>query len=81
MEFKIRGIFMDKICGNGLTKREIEVLKLLVKGYSNYIIAKKLCVNECTVKAHIRHIFEKMNVQNRVQIAVKAIKENIVQIF
>ena len=66
---------MEMIYEYELTKSEQEVLKLLTNGFSNQRIASELCVNECTVKAHVGHILKKMNVENRVQAAVKAIKK------
>ena len=63
---------------NELTEREFEVLKFMIDGLSNIEIAQKTFVCECTIKAHVSHIFEKMKVQNRIQAVVKAIRENIV---
>jgi len=61
-----------------LTERELEVLKLLVKGKSNTEIAKDLIVSVHTAKAHVCSILQKLCVDDRVQAAVKAIKENII---
>lgn len=61
-----------------LTKRELEVLKLLVKGQSNTQIADELIVSVHTAKAHICSILQKFEVTDRVQAAVKAIKERVV---
>lgn len=63
-----------------LTKREIEVLKLITEGMLNKEIAQKLCISEKTVKNHVSNIFKKINVCDRTQAAVFAIKENIVNI-
>ena len=57
-----------------LTKREIEVLKLIAKGKSNLEIAKTLYISIHTSKMHIFNIFIKMNVQDRTQAVVKTIK-------
>ena len=65
---------MKTIYGYELTKSEKEVLKLLSEGFSNSEIANSLSVCECTVKAHISHIFVKMGVSNRIQAAIKFIK-------
>lgn len=62
-----------------LTDRETEVLKLLVKGKSNTEIAQELIVSVHTAKAHVCSILQKLCVDDRVQAAVKAIKEGIVQ--
>ena len=69
---------MEKVIGEKLTNRETEVLKLMLQGVSNAFIAKELGVTESTVKAHISHIFEKLNVQNRVQAVVKAVVKKII---
>lgn len=61
-----------------LTEREYEVLRLLVKGRSNTEIAKELIVSVHTAKAHVCSILQKLCVDDRVQAAVKAIKENII---
>ena len=64
---------------NSLTEREIEVLKLLAKGMLNKEIANALFISEKTVKNHISSIFRKLNVQDRTQAAVYAIKNKIVE--
>lgn len=63
---------------NRLTERETEVLKLLAKGMLNKEIANDLFISEKTVKNHISSIFRKLNVQDRTQAAVYAIKNKIV---
>ncbi|MDO5436821.1 MAG: response regulator transcription factor [bacterium] len=61
-----------------LTDREQEVLRLLVKGKSNTEIASELIVSVHTAKAHVCSILQKLCVDDRVQAAVKAIKEGLV---
>ena len=61
-----------------LTEREYEVLKHLVEGKSNTEIAKELIVSVHTAKAHVCSILQKMCVNDRVQAAVKAVKEGMV---
>ena len=61
-----------------LTERECEVLKHLVDGKSNTEIAKELIVSVHTAKAHVCSILQKMCVNDRVQAAVKAVKEGLV---
>lgn len=65
----------------GLTKREIEVLKLLVEGLFNKEIAYKLNISERTVKNHVSNIFKKINASDRTQAAVFAIKNNLVDLY
>jgi two-component system, NarL family, response regulator DegU len=64
-----------------LTKREIEVLKLLAEGLFNKEIAYTLAISEKTVKNHVSNIFKKINVSDRTQAAVYAIKNNIVELI
>lgn len=61
-----------------LTERENQVLTLLVEGKSNSEIADALSVSVHTAKAHVCSILQKLSVHDRVQAAVKAVKENLV---
>jgi DNA-binding NarL/FixJ family response regulator len=61
-----------------LTDRENQVLTLLVEGKSNSEIADSLSVSVHTAKAHVCSILQKLSVHDRVQAAVKAVKENLV---
>ncbi len=65
---------------NALTKREVQVLKLLSEGMYNREIGEKLFISEKTVKNHVSSIFKKIGVTDRTQAAVYAIKNNIVEI-
>lgn len=60
-----------------LTPREAEVLKFIVEGYGNAAIAQCLCISPQTVKTHIKHIMEKLEVSDRTQAAVKALKNGM----
>ncbi|MED0972762.1 response regulator transcription factor [Bacillus paramycoides] len=62
-----------------LTKREIDVLQLIAYGKQNHEIAKILCVSEGTVKTHIHNILQKLDVTDRTQAAVMAIRKKIVK--
>ncbi|PKM66017.1 MAG: DNA-binding response regulator [Firmicutes bacterium HGW-Firmicutes-2] len=64
-----------------LTKREVEVLKLITEGLLNKEIAHRLCISEKTVKNHVSNIFKKIEVSDRTQAAVFAIKNAIVELF
>ncbi len=70
----------DKIKLDLLTRREYEVLKLLTEGMFNKEIAMKLNISERTVKNHVSNIFKKIEVTDRTQAAVFAIRCNIVDI-
>ena len=71
---------MKRVKISGLTKRELEIIKLLVGGLYNKEIAHNLNISEKTVKNHISSIFKKINVSDRTQAAVYAIKNNLVEI-
>ena len=61
-----------------LSARELEVLKLLVAGASNKVIAAQLNVSENTVKSHLSHIFDKLQVQSRAEAVAVALQRGIV---
>jgi DNA-binding NarL/FixJ family response regulator len=52
---------------SGLTRREIEILRLVAEGYSNAKLAQQLWVTEQTVKFHLSNIYRKLDVSNRTQ--------------
>lgn len=63
-----------------LTRRELEVLKLLAIGMYNKEVAEKLHISERTVKNHVSNIFKKLEVTDRTQAAVFAIRNNMIQL-
>ena len=63
-----------------LTKRECEVLQLLTDGQSNRMIGETLFISEKTVKNHVSSILQKMNVNDRTQAVVTAIKNGWVEV-
>lgn len=78
MEKEEIGFFLDEKCGKPLTDRELEVLKHVVMGQSNTEIAETLLISVHTAKAHVCSILQKLSVTDRVQAAVKAVREGIV---
>lgn len=62
-----------------LSERELEVLRLIVEGYSNPDIAKALYLSEHTVKTYVRGILNKLLVNDRVQAAVAALRSGLVR--
>ena len=60
-----------------MTKREREVLQLLMRGLTNRAIAEQLSVSVETVKSHVHHIIQKMQVHDRTQAAVEATKQRL----
>jgi DNA-binding NarL/FixJ family response regulator len=63
-----------------LTSREVEVLKLVIEGDTNAEIAEKLVISANTVKMHLGNILNKLHLQNRIQAAVYAVREDIIRI-
>lgn len=61
-----------------LSKREIEILQALASGLSNFAISEKLFLSEKTIKTHNHHIFTKLQVKNRTQAVMKAMKFHII---
>lgn len=61
-----------------LSTRELDVLRLVVKGYSNKQIAESLRVSAETIKTHMRHIMEKLSVNDRTHAAVKALRKGLI---
>jgi NarL family two-component system response regulator LiaR len=62
-----------------LTERELDVLRLIAGGYSNYQIAEKLVISENTVKGHVSNILSKLHMADRTQVAVYAWQKGIVK--
>jgi two-component system, NarL family, response regulator LiaR len=62
-----------------LTDRELEVLQLIVDGFSNAAIAEQLYISIGTVKTHVRHILNKLCADDRTQAAVRALRAGLVR--
>ena len=76
--FKYKNIDQEKL--ESLTKRESEILTQVASGMSNKEIAINLDISERTVKNHLSNIFKKIDVSDRTQAAIFAIKNNIVKL-
>jgi DNA-binding NarL/FixJ family response regulator len=62
----------------GLTVRELDVVTAIVSGFTNREIAQKFSISEQTVKHHLRNIFDKVGVSNRLELALFAINHQLV---
>ncbi len=63
----------------GLTARELQVIASVVGGYSNLEIAQKFSISQQTVKHHLSHIFDKLGVYNRLELALFAINHHLIE--
>lgn len=72
---------LDKERLKSLTKREVEILAQVASGMFNKEIANNLGISERTVKNHISNIFKKIDVSDRTQAAVFAIRNNIINLY
>ena len=68
----------DSPVGSHLTRRESELLRLLVEGVTTTsVLAAAMCVSENTIKFHTRHAYKRLGVHDRTQAAVWAIRHGI----
>lgn len=70
----------DRINSSELTNREMEVLRLLTQGKSNYEISTDLTITEGTVKFHVNNILSKLGVSDRTQAVITAFKRGLVRL-
>ena len=70
----------ERVSGETLSGREIEVLKLMAQGKSNKEIGSALFISEGTVKSHVKAIFAKMNVISRTEAVASATRRGLIQL-
>src|SRR3569833_1548809 len=70
----------EHIGEEGLTNRELEVLRQLVRGHRNRDIAEELSISEETVKVHLKHIMDKLGARDRTQAVSIAVRRGIIHL-
>jgi DNA-binding NarL/FixJ family response regulator len=65
---------------DGLTAREVEILKMLATGMANKQIAYKLKISEKTVRNHVSNMYEKLHIYDRAQAVLYAVRKGLVEI-
>jgi DNA-binding NarL/FixJ family response regulator len=65
---------------DGLTAREVEILKMVATGMANKQIAYKLKISEKTVRNHVSNMYEKLNIYDRAQAVLYAVRKGLVEI-
>ena len=68
----------EQVALAGLTSREVEVLQLVAQGFTNQKIASQLEIDERTVRVHVSHVLQKLNLDNRTQAALFALRTGLV---
>ena len=64
---------------DGLTAREVEILKLLAAGQANKQIARRLHISEKTVRNHVSHMYEKLQIYDRSQAVLYAVRKGLIE--
>jgi DNA-binding NarL/FixJ family response regulator len=65
----------------GLTRRELEIVRVVVSGYTNKQIARQFSISESTVKRHVTHIFDKLGASTRIEVALFAAHHRLLEGF
>ena len=76
---RIKAIYDDRKKRPSLSEREIEIVRLVAKGFSNDELAERLHLSPDTVKAHLRHVYEKLGVESRVEAVTEAMRTGLVE--
>jgi ATP/maltotriose-dependent transcriptional regulator MalT len=83
LEYTLNTVYLPKRVGErqsledkySLTKRELDVMEMIMSGASNKLIASELTLGLATVKTHLQHIFQKMDVSSRAALLSKVIED------
>ena len=74
----LTGTMTPKEYYDGLTAREVEILKLLAAGQANKQIARRLQISEKTVRNHVSHMYEKLKIYDRSQAVLYAVRKGLI---
>jgi DNA-binding NarL/FixJ family response regulator len=80
LEASVAALLAERLSHRSLTSRELEVLRMVAKGLGNKEIAATLKIAEITVKLHVSHVLEKLNVKDRTQAATMALQRGIISL-
>ncbi len=80
LEATVASQLAERVSHRSLTGREIEVLRMVAKGLGNKEIAAALRIAEVTVKLHVSHVLEKLNVKDRTEAATAALHRGIISL-
>jgi two-component system, NarL family, response regulator len=73
-------LLAERLSQRSLTSRELEVLRMVVRGLGNKEIGAALNIAEVTVKLHVSHVLEKLNVKDRTEAATAALRRGIISL-
>ena len=76
---RIKAIYDDRKKRPSLSEREIEIVRLVAKGFSNDELAERLHLSPDTIKVHLRHVYEKLGVESRVEAVTEAMRTGLVE--
>ena len=80
LESAVALLLAERLSHRTLTQRELEVLRMVAKGLGNKEIGAALNIAEVTVKLHVSHVLEKLNVNDRTQAATVALQRGIISL-
>ena len=79
LQKRIKAIYDDRKKRPSLSEREIEIVRLVAKGFSNDELAERLHLSPDTIKVHLRHVYEKLGVESRVEAVTEAMRTGLVE--
>lgn len=80
LDASVAAILASRAAHRPLTSRELEVLRMVARGLGNKEIASQLDIAEVTVKLHVSHVLEKLNVRDRTEAATAALQRGIISL-